>query len=47
MSASATIAVLAAGVGLISVVFNLLILALALKFYTEYFKERVKGKDGE
>lgn len=33
------------GIVLIITVFNLLILALNLKLYTEFFKERVKGKD--
>lgn len=32
------------GVVLILTVFNLIVLALSLKLYTEYFKERVKGK---
>jgi len=44
MSASATICVLAASVSLALVVLNLLILALSFKLYTEFFKERVKGK---
>lgn len=36
---------IAVGIVMILTVINLLILALSLKLYTEYFKERVKGKD--
>jgi len=39
------ICVISIGVVLGLTILNLFILALSLKLYTEYFKERVKGKE--